>query len=114
MVNNEIKDLYVEVRGIQVPKIQIDQIEQEYGVKLVGDDEERLIYELDITLQKHRLTHQNRDPDLVALRDYPNEFFKHMVLNLNFLGLDIPGPYNKPAWFRFNKLHKIYKNTNKQ
>lgn len=112
--NEQLNDLYTEIRGIQVPKIQVKQIEDTYGVKLVSDDEALLIQELDLTLQKHRLTHDNKDPDLVVLYNYPGELFKHMVLNINFLGLDVPGPYNKPAWFRFKKNHPIRNNINKQ
>ena len=99
----EENNLYTMVRGVRIPTVQIDMVEQGYGVKLVTDEEPNLLKALDLTLQKHRLTHDNNDPDVILLREYPEWVFKHMVLNIEFLGTMIPGAYNKPAWFRFKK-----------
>lgn len=98
-------DEFILVRGINIPKLEIDQVEQQYGAKLVRDGEYSLLYSLDRTLQKYRLTHDNKDPDAVVLTNWPGEFFKHMVMNIEVLGLKIPGSYQKPAWFRFPKSY---------
>lgn len=92
-----------------IPRIQIENIQDAYGVELVQDTEYRLLRELDLSLQKYRLSHDNKDPDVVQLIDRPEFLFKHMVLNINFLGMEVPGAYNKPCWFRFSKTHPIHK-----
>lgn len=96
-------ELYTMVRAVKVPTIQVKNIEFTYGAKLVTDDEYNLLLNLDDTLKKYRKSHDGKDPDMVALTSHPGELFKHMVLNINFLGSEIPGSYNKPAWFRFRK-----------
>lgn len=103
--------MYRFVRGVKIPSIQIDQIEQEYGVKLVPDTEPNILRALDRALQIYRLRNKNQDPDVVQLSDYPEHLFKHMVLNIHFMGMEIPGAYNKPCWFRFNKTHPIHKSN---
>lgn len=99
----ENDELYTTVRGVKIPTVQIEQIEQEFGVKLVPDTEGRTLRALDLILQRHRLAHDNRDPDVVILREQPEYMYKHMVLNIQFMGMSIPGPYNKPCWFRFKR-----------
>lgn len=99
----EENELYTFVRGVQIPTFQISNIEAEYGVKLVPDTEWQILKALDLTLQKYRLAHDNKDPDVVMLREYPDRLFKYMVLNVDFLGMSVPGPYNKPCWFWFKK-----------
>lgn len=99
----EDNELYTFVRGVQIPTFQISNIEAEYGVKLVPDTEWQILKALDLTLQKYRLAHDNKDPDVVMLREYPDRLFKHMVLNINFLGMTVPGSYQKPAWFSMKK-----------
>ena len=96
-------DIYTMVRGVNIPTVQIDMVEQEYGVKLVPDKDWKILRALDLTLQKYRLGHENREPDVVMLSDYPDKIFKHMVLNINFMGMTIPGAYNKPSWFWLRK-----------
>lgn len=105
--------IYTFVRGVKIPTKQIEQIEQEYGVKLVPDTEGNILRALDRTLQVYRLTHDHADPDVTQLSDFPEYLFKHMVLNIQFMGMEIPGAYNKPCWFRFNKSHPIHKSTKK-
>ncbi len=94
----------VPVRAVKVPAIQVREIEDKFGAELVSDNEPELLLALDNTLQKYRLD-KGVDPDIIVLLDRPTEFFKHMVLNINFLGTSIPGSYNKPAWFRFRKSY---------
>lgn len=103
MINKQNSDEFILVRGINIPKFQIDQVEQQYGARLVRDNEHSLLYSLDRTLQVYRLNHNNKDPDAVVLTNWPGEFFKHMVMSINVLGMNIPGSYQKPAWFRFPK-----------
>ena len=103
--------MFTFVRGVQIPTLQIDNVEQEYGVKLVSDERPELLLALDRALQIYRLSHKNKDPDVVQLSDYPELLFKHMVLNISFMGAEIPGSYNKPAWFSFKRNHPIYKQT---
>lgn len=104
----EENELYTLVRGIKVPTIQIKQIEEQFGVKLVSDDYENanIIYTLDRTLAQYRLENK-RDPDLILLTDTPDVYYKHMVMNLNFLGMEVPGSYTKPAWFKLPRSHRI-------
>lgn len=96
-------ELYTMVRAVKVPTIQIKNVEQMYGAKLVPDEEYNTLLNLDDTLKKYRRSHDGKDPDMVALTNQPGYLYKHMVLNINFLGSEIPGSYNKPAWFRFKK-----------
>lgn len=98
------KEGMIKVRNVFIPAIQVEQIEQEFGSELVPDIEADLLIALDRTLQEFKLD-KKREPDIVVLSDHPGEFFKHMVLNISFLGAEIPGAYNKPAWFRFRKQY---------
>jgi len=101
-----VDDLYVNVRAVKVPKIQIDQIEQQFGAKLVSDAEYHTLLSLDATLKQYKLE-KGREPDMVMLSDQPNYYYKHMVLNINFLGMEIPASDKKPAWFRFKRQFKL-------
>lgn len=101
MINAD--ELFTTVRGVKIPTVQINQIEQEFGVKLVPDTQGHILKQLDLALQRYRLEHDNSDPDMILLRDYPEYLYKHMVLNIQFMGMSIPGPYNKPCWFRFKR-----------
>ena len=103
-MQEEQHPFHIVVRGVLVPKLQIENIEQEFGAKLVPDEEVDLIYALDRVLFSYR-QQQHKDPDFVQLGKYPGYLFKHMTLKLNYLGLEVPGPHNKPAWFRFKKLY---------
>ncbi len=95
-------DSFISVRAVKVPKQEIDNVEQQFGAKLVPDSEYHVLLNLDHTLRKYRLEH-DKDPDVILLMDDPAHFYKHMVLNINFMGMEIPGSYNKPAWFRFKR-----------
>jgi hypothetical protein len=99
----QMNDLYTTVRGVQIATAQIKQIEDEYGVRLVPDTEGRVLLALDRTLQEYRIQ-KGKDPDLVMLRETPELYYKHMVLNIHFMGMEIPGAYKKPAWFKMSKL----------
>ncbi len=108
MRNRIVDDLgMISVRNIQINAKDVDDVESEYGAELVPDSESDLLRTLDLTLQKYRLANK-KDPDIVILTDHTGEFFKHMVLNIDFLGASIPGAYNKPAWFRFRKQYMGY------
>jgi hypothetical protein len=98
-------ELYTQVRAVNVPTIQIKQVESQFGAKLVPDSEYNTLLNLDDTLKKYRKSHNGKDPDMVSLTNHPGELFKHMVLNIQFLGMEVPGSYNKPAWFRFRKSY---------
>ena len=102
-------DLYTLERGVKIPTIQIRQVEDEYGVKLVGDESPKTLLALDLALDTYKMSHDNKEPDVIMLPDYPEKLFKHMVLNIQFLGMEIPGSSKKPAWFWFKKTHPIYK-----
>lgn len=98
-----INDLYIKVRGVNIPRIQIDQIEGQYGAKLVPDEEWRTLLLLDKALKAFRISNENKDPEFVVLADHPEFRYKHMVLRLNFLGMEIPGSMHKPAWFYWRR-----------
>ena len=100
----EQDNLYTEVRAVKVPTIQIEQIEQQFGAKLVPDTEFITLLALDEALIKYRKSHDGKDPDVIILREHPEYMYKHMVLNIQFLGTEIPGSRNKPAWFKFKKF----------
>lgn len=97
--------MFKTIRGVQIPEIQVKQVEDEFGAKLVEDHEKNLLWSLDRTLEKFRLD-KGRDPDFVQLLQYPGEYFKHMTFNINFLGMQVPGSYTKPAWFRMKRMFR--------
>lgn len=96
---------YETVRGVRVPKQQIENIEREFGAKLVPETEGILLKKLDLTLAGYRSLH-DKDPKSVVLLDYPGEMFKHMNLNVGFMGLSLEVTH-KPAWFRFKKSFRV-------
>ncbi len=95
-------DLYTQVRGVNIPTFQIKQVEGQYGVKLVPDEEYNILLNLDLSLKKYR-EERGKDPDLIMLADQPEFYYKHMVLNIHLLGMELPGSTKKPAWFRFKR-----------
>ena len=96
-------DLYVKVRGINIPRFQVTQIEEEHGAKIVPDEDWRTLLYLDAALKKFRTNNENRDPEFIILADRPGFRYKHMVMNINFLGMTIPSSYTKPAWFYWSR-----------
>lgn len=107
-----MNNLYTQVRAVNIPTIQIKQIEDEYGVKLVPDTQPELLLALDAVLLRYMLTHNNKLPDAVQLMENQEYLYRPMVLNMNFMGMEIPGSYRKPSWWQFKKNHFIKtKNT---
>lgn len=101
-------ELYITVRNVEIPRFQIEEIEQKFGATLVHDFEADLIRTLDRALREYRVTYE-KDPDFIAIADRPGEIFKHMTMNIQALGLTLPGAYNKPAYFRFKRMFKVAK-----
>lgn len=97
------KSDYVIVRGVNVPKADIERMEQDFGATLVGDHEVIVIAALDMALKRFRDTH-GRDPERVNLREDPFHWYKHAPINLAVMaGLTVPVTH-KPAWFRWPRL----------
>jgi hypothetical protein len=101
-----MNDLFIQVRGINIPKHEVESVEQRFGAKLVSDDEPYLLVTLDTVLAKYKLEN-GREPDMVDLHTHPGEWFKHMPLTVDFMNqkLDVT---HKPAWFRFKKIFGGY------
>lgn len=97
-------NLFINVRAVKIPAIQIRQVEDEYGVKLVPDTEPEILLTLDNILQRYRLANSGKDPEYVMIAEYPEYLFKHMTLNINVMGLQLPGSQNKPCWFRTKRI----------
>lgn len=100
--------MYTLVRGVRILTSTIDEVEQTFGAKLVSDEKPELLLNLDKALYEYYQLHQ-REPDVIQLIDFPELLFKPMVLNIEVLGMSVPGSYRKPAWFYFKKNHPIYK-----
>ena len=92
---------FVSVRGVMVPKVEIENMEAEFGASLVPDSEVLIIQALDTALRSHRMS-KGIDPDVVNLREDPFHWYKHANLNIiePITGTAVSARH-KPAWFRF-------------
>lgn len=92
------------MRGIAVPKREIELVESMYGAKLIREDtneNKALILRLDRMLEMLKIK-LGQDPEMLTLTSEPGKYFKHMPLSttIDSLRVQIPG---KPAWFVFNR-----------
>lgn len=97
---------YMMVRGLAVPKEQIDAVEQMYGAKYIDEttiQNRALIARLDEELHKFILAN-GFEPEFVQFVDIPSTFFKHMPLTSALSNIRVP-INNKPAWFKFTRKH---------
>lgn len=90
------------VRGVKIPRSQIEEIERLYSCRHIPDEQGWLIYSLDRVLNEY-YSKNNKYPEAVELLDVQGYYFRPMPLKIGFLGGEVPGPRHKPAWFRFNK-----------
>lgn len=101
-----IPEGHVMVRGLAVPKDQLDIVEQMYGAKYIDETtraSRELILRLDAELAKFTKAH-GHEPEFITFVDIPHAYFKHMPINHNLAGYNVP-INTKPAWFRFKRVY---------
>ena len=98
---------YIMVRGLAVPKDQLDAVEQMYGAKYIDEttlQNRVLIQRLDDELARFVKANEGMEPEFITFVDIPHTYFKHMPINHNLAGFNVP-INTKPAWFQFKRVY---------
>ena len=103
-LDSQVPEGHIMVRGLAIPKSQIDAVEQLYNAEYIDEtkiQDRALIARLDQELAKYTEANGS-EPEFVKFIDIPDCYFKHMHLTHNLQGFKIPLQV-KPAWFRFKR-----------
>jgi hypothetical protein len=101
-VKNESDQTFILVRGVHVPKTQVEQYEAEYEAELVDDAAEwRLVAALDKAYTEHRMA-KGVPPERVTIAaiDPFIEFIPHVLQVQEPVTKAMVRVSHKPAWFR--------------
>ena len=98
-------DNFIFLRGNAFNKLEIDEIEQQIGGKVVKDSENLLILNLDYELFQYRKKN-NINPNVIMINTYPEYVFVFIVPRLPVK--DVNPFINNPIWFKI-KRNKLFK-----